>query len=55
MKERLQRGLGTCSKIFSLVLSTMVPFANAVLRPKDYTYAVVPHKVAKYTPFFIAA
>ena len=55
MKERFQRGLGTCSKIFSLVLSTMVPFANAVLRPKDYTYAIVPHKLTKYTTFLIAA
>jgi len=55
MKERFRRGLSTCSKIFALVLNAMVPFANAVLRPKDYTYAIVPHKLTKYTPFFIAA
>ena len=23
-----------------------------MLRPKDYTYAIVPHKLTKYTPFF---
>ena len=52
MAERFRRGLGTCSKIFALVLNAIVPFANAVLRPKDYSYVVVPQKLTKYTPFF---
>ena len=50
--EIFRRALGTYSKIFALVLNAMVPFANAVLRPKDYTYAVLPHELTEYTPFF---
>jgi hypothetical protein len=52
MHERFRRRLGTCNKIFGLVLNTMTPFADAVLRPKDYNYAVVPHELTEYTPFF---
>jgi hypothetical protein len=51
MHERFRRGLDTCSKIFGLVLNAMVPFANAMLRPKDYNYAVVSHEFTEYTPF----
>jgi hypothetical protein len=51
MEERFGRGLGTCSKIFSLVLTTMVQFANQVIRPLDYTYAVLP-ELLEYAPFF---
>jgi hypothetical protein len=43
MHERFRRVLGTCSKIFGRVLNFMVPFVDAVLRLKDYNYAVVPH------------
>jgi hypothetical protein len=52
MHERFMRGLSTCSKIFGLVLNIMVPFADGVFRPKDYNYAVVPHELIEYTPFF---
>ena len=55
MKERFRRGLGTYSKIFALVLNAMVRFANDVIRPKDYTYSVVPQELLEYTPFFITA
>jgi len=52
MHERFRRGLGTYSKIFALVLNAMVRFANDVIRPKDYTYSVVPQELLEYTPFF---
>jgi len=52
MHERFRRGLGTYSKIFALVLNAMVSFANDVIRPKDYTYSVVPQELLEYTPFF---
>ena len=55
MHERFRRGLGTYSKIFALVLNAMVSFANDVIRPKDYTYSVVPQELLEYTPFFMAA
>jgi hypothetical protein len=52
---RFRRGLGTCSKIFGHVLNAMVRFANDVLRPTNYTYAVVSGELLEYTPFLMAA
>jgi len=55
MHERFMRGLGTCSKIFARVLNALVHFANDVIRPKDYTYSVVPQELLEYTLFLMAA
>jgi hypothetical protein len=52
MHERFQRGLGTCSKIFGLVLNAMLRFAHDVIRPRDNNYAEVPHELLEYSPFF---
>jgi hypothetical protein len=52
MEERFVRGLGTCSKIFDLVLTVMVQFANQVIRPLDFTYAVLSEELLEYAPFF---
>jgi hypothetical protein len=52
MEERFGRGLGTCSKIFGLVLTAMARFANEVIRSLDYTYAVLPEELLEYAPFF---
>ena len=52
MHERFGRGLGTCSKIFSHVLTAMTRFANDVIRPKDTSYSGVSPALVEYTPFF---
>jgi hypothetical protein len=52
MEESFRRGLGTCSKIFGFVLTAIVRFANKLIRPLDYTYAVLPEELLEYAPFF---
>ena len=34
------------------VLTAMMPFADAVLRPKDNSYAELPQELAEYSPLF---
>jgi hypothetical protein len=52
MEERFRRGLDTCCNIFGLVLAAIVRFANEVIRPLDYTYAVLSEESVEYAPFF---
>lgn len=52
MEERFRRGLGTCSKMLQEALNAMMPWADAMLRPKDTSYKVVPDELAEYSPLF---
>ena len=52
MHERMRRGLGTCSMMMQHVLKAMMPFADAVLRPMDSSYAELPEELAEYSPLF---
>jgi hypothetical protein len=52
MHERFRRGLGTCSTIFGKVLNAVLRFAHDVIKPRDNTYAEVPHELLDYSPFF---